>query len=143
MTDGLTAYDPNNIFAKILRGDLPSHRLHEDAHTLAIMDVMPQAPGHCLVMPKAPVRTLLEASDEVLAALMQSVKKIAIAAKSAFEADGVTIMQFNEAAGGQTVFHVHVHVIPRHAGIGLAPHSGKMADPAMLAEQAARIKSHI
>ncbi|MGQ0486273.1 MAG: HIT family protein [Hyphomicrobiales bacterium] len=134
------SYDPDNIFAKILRGDIPAHKVHEDADTLAFMDVMPQVDGHVLVLPKAPSRNLLDADPQTFASLMRTVQKVAIAAKAAFAADGVLIKQFNEAAAGQTVFHLHVHVLPRHAGIDLWPHTGKMADPAVLAKHAEMIK---
>ncbi len=134
------SYDPNNIFAKILRGEIPAHKVYEDGDTLAFMDVMPQADGHTLVLPRAPSRNLLDADPETFAPLMRSVQKVAIAAKSAFAADGVLIKQFNEAAAGQTVFHLHVHVLPRHAGIDIRPHTGKMADPALLAKHAAMIR---
>lgn len=129
------AYDPNNIFAKILRGEIPCHKIYEDEHTLAFMDVMPQVDGHCLVIPKKPSRGLLDADPIVLAHLMTAVQKVAAAAKSAMNADGVQIRQYNEEAGGQTVFHLHFHVMPMKAGEGLRPHSGKMADQALLTKQ--------
>jgi histidine triad (HIT) family protein len=137
----MTAYDPGNVFAKILRGEIPNHTIHEDERTLAFMDVMPQGPGHCLVIPKAPARTILDLSDDDLASVMRTVKKVAAAAKAAFAADGLTLFQFNEPAGGQTVFHIHVHIIPRHDGVALRPHAGGMADHAVLAEHAARIRA--
>lgn len=135
------SYDTNNIFAKILRGEIPCHKVHEDDHTLAFMDVMPQADGHTLVIPKMPSRNLLDADPKALGALMASVQKIANAAKQAFDAEGILIQQFNEPAAGQTVFHLHFHVLPRHAGVPLRAHSGKMADPAVLAEHAAKIRA--
>jgi histidine triad (HIT) family protein len=134
-----TPYDDQNIFAKILRGEIPCHKVYEDEHVLAFMDVMPQGEGHTLVVPKAASRNLLDAEFAVLAALMPRVQTIAKAVKAAFAADGVTIMQFNEPAGGQTVFHLHVHVIPRFEGIPLRPHTGGIADPAVLKDQAAKI----
>lgn len=133
-------YDPGNIFAKILKGDIPSHRVYEDEHTLAFMDVMPQAPGHVLVIPKQGSRNLLDADPKVLAHTIPVVQKVANAVKDAFEADGIFIAQFNEPAAGQTVFHLHFHVIPRHEGLGLKPHSGQMEDGAVLAAHAARIR---
>ncbi|MCA3561012.1 MAG: HIT family protein [Aestuariivirga sp.] len=133
------SYDANNIFAKILRAEIPCHKVYEDEHTLAFMDVMPQADGHTLVIPKMPFRNLLDADPKALGSLMTTVHKVANAAKRAFGADGVLIQQFNEPAAGQTVFHLHVHVLPRHEGVPLRPHSGKMADHAVLAEHAARI----
>jgi histidine triad (HIT) family protein len=135
------SYDTNNIFAKILRGEIPCHKVYEDEHTLAFMDVMPQADGHTLVIPKSPSRNLLDADPEALGALMASVQRVANAAKQAFGAEGVLIQQFNEPAAGQTVFHLHVHVLPRHEGTALRPHSGKMADHGVLAEHAAKIRA--
>lgn len=135
------SYDTNNIFARILRGEIPCHKVHEDDHTLAFMDVMPQADGHTLVIPKMPSRNLLDADPKALGALMASVQKIANAAKQAFDAEGILIQQFNEPAAGQTVFHLHFHVLPRHAGVPLRAHSGNMADPTVLAEHAAKIRA--
>ncbi|KQV28009.1 HIT family hydrolase [Rhizobium sp. Root1203] len=135
------AYDSNNIFAKILRGEIPSHRIYEDNHTVAFMDVMPQAPGHVLVVPKTPSRNLLDADPATLAQTIPVVQKIANAVKEAFDADGVFVCQFNEPAAGQTVFHLHFHVIPRHEGVALHPHSGKMEDNAVLAANAEKIKA--
>ncbi len=135
------AYDTNNIFAKILRGEIPSHRVYEDNDVVAFMDVMPQAAGHALVVPKAPSRNLLDADPAVLAKLGPLVQRVARAAKTAFQADGITVMQFNEAPAGQTVFHLHVHVIPRHEGQPLKAHSGRMKDQAVLAENASKLKA--
>lgn len=137
----MTAYDPNNIFAKILAGDIPSVKLYEDENTLAFMDVMPQAPGHLLVIPKKGSRNLLDANPEVLSTLMPVVQKLANAAKDAFDADGVYIAQFNEPAAGQTVFHLHFHVIPRHEGVPLKPHAGGMAEVEVLKAHAEKIKA--
>ncbi len=134
-------YDPNNIFAKILRGEIPCHKIYEDEHTLAFMDVMPQVDGHCLVIPKHPSRNLLDADPTTLAHLMTTVQKVATAAKKAFNADGIQIRQYNEEAGGQTVFHLHVHILPMRLGVPLKPHSGKMADNTLLAKHAASIQS--
>ena len=134
------SYDTNNIFAKILRGEIPSHRVYEDDATIAFMDVMPQAEGHMLVVPKAPSRNLLDADAASLPALIAAVQKIAVAAKEAFDADGVTIMQFNEAPAGQSVFHLHFHVIPRRDGVPLKPHSGTMEDGAVLAANAEKVR---
>lgn len=134
-------YDPNNIFAKILRGEFPCHKIYEDDHTLAFMDVMPQVDGHCLVVPKQASRGLLDADPIRLAHLMTTVQKVAAAAKSAMNADGIQIRQCNEEAGGQTVFHLHVHILPMKHGEGLKPHSGKMADHGELAKRADLIKA--
>lgn len=134
-------YDPSNIFAKILRGEIPCHKVYEDADAIAFMDVMPQAAGHTLVVPKAPSRNLLDADPAVLAKILPIVQRIARAAKAAFEADGVTVIQFNEPAAGQTVFHLHYHVIPRMAGVPLKPHSGAMEDSAVLKANAEKLKA--
>jgi histidine triad (HIT) family protein len=133
-------YDPTNIFAKILRGEIPSERVFEDDATVAIMDVMPQGTGHTLVIPKAPSRNLLDADPKVFAGLMATVQKVARAAQKAFDADGVQIVQFNEPAAGQTVFHLHVHVIPRFEGVPLKPHTGKMEDAGVLKANAEKIR---
>lgn len=136
-------YDNNNIFAKILRGDIPCHKVYEDADVIAFMDVMPQAAGHTLVVPKAASRNILDADPQVLAKTILVVQKVARAAKVAFKADGVSVIQYNEPAGGQTVFHLHFHVIPRHEGLGLKGHSGKMEDGASLAANAEALKAAI
>jgi histidine triad (HIT) family protein len=135
------AYDPNNIFAKILRGEIPCHKIYEDDHTLAFMDVMPQVDGHCLVVPKAESRNLLDANPATFGALMATVQKVARAAQIAFNADGVQIRQYNEEAAGQSVFHLHFHVLPMMEGQSLRPHSGKMADNTLLAKHAEMIRS--
>jgi histidine triad (HIT) family protein len=135
------SYDTSNIFARILRGEIPCHKVHEDEHTLAFMDVMPQADGHTLVIPKSPSRNLLDADPAALGPLMASVQKVANAVRKAFGAEGILIQQFNEPAAGQTVFHLHFHILPRSAGAALRPHSGKMADHAILADHAARIRA--
>ncbi len=134
------AYDPNNIFAKILRGEAPCHFVYEDAGTFVFMDIMPRSDGHALVIPKQPVRNILDAPQSVLGPLITMTQKVAIAAKKAFGADGITVSQFSEAAGGQVVFHLHVHVIPRYEGAGLRP-AGIMADGALLAAHAEKIKA--
>lgn len=141
MTTTAQAYDTTNIFAKILRGEIPCHKVYEDADALVFMDVMPQSTGHALVVPKAASRNLLDADAGRLGHLMQLVQNIAVAAKAAFAADGITIMQFNEPAGGQTVFHLHIHVIPRFEGVPLKPHGGKMEDAAVLAANAEKLKA--
>lgn len=135
------AYDDGNIFAKILRGDIPCHRVYEDDAVIAFMDVMPQGIGHTLVVPKAPSRNFLDADPKVLSAVMPVVQKIAVAAKAAFAADGVTVMQFNEPAAGQTVFHLHFHIIPRFDGVPLQRHSDAMEDGEVLAANAAKLKA--
>jgi histidine triad (HIT) family protein len=116
------AYDPNNIFAKILRGDMPCWKVYEDEHALAFLDIFPQGPGHTLVIPKIAATNLLTFPADNFGPYMTSVQKVSHAVQSAFEAEGITVFQFNGAAGGQTVFHLHFHIIPRHDGIGLAGH---------------------
>ena len=133
-------YDPDNIFAKILRGEIPSTRVYEDDETLAFMDIMPRADGHLLVIPKTPCRNLLDASPAQLAAVMQTVQKLSRAVMKAFAADGVTVQQFNEAAGGQEVFHLHMHVLPRREGDQLRP-PGQMGDQAQIQAQADQIRA--
>ena len=133
-------YDPSNIFAKILRGEIPSTRVYEDDAVVAFMDVMPQADGHTLVMPKAASRNLLDADPKTFAPLMAAVQRIARAVKAAFNADGVTVIQFNEPAAGQTVFHLHLHVIPRFDGVPLKPHTGKMEEASVLQANAEKIR---
>ncbi|WP_284777514.1 HIT family protein [Agrobacterium sp. lyk4-40-TYG-31] len=135
------AYDTDNIFAKILHGEIPCVKVHEDDDTLAFMDVMPQAPGHLLVIPKTASRNMLDADPQVLAKTIAVVQKLAVAAKQAFDADGVYIAQFNEPAAGQTVFHLHFHIVPRKENEPLKPHSGAMADGALLKEHAEKIKA--
>ena len=135
------SYDDSNIFAKILRGEIPSHRVYEDADVVAFMDVMPQANGHTLVVPKAPSRNILDADPAVLSKAIGVVQKVAVATKKAFAADGVTVMQFNEAPAGQSVFHLHFHVIPRIDGQPLKPHTGGMEDPEILAANAEKIRA--
>ena len=139
----VTAYDNDNVFAKILRGEMPAHIVYEDDDTLAFMDVMPRGDGHCLVIPKQPARNILDVAPDSLAAVMRSVQKVSRAALAAFKADGLTIQQFNEPAGGQIVFHLHVHVLPRFEGVKLRPHTGEMADQAILAAQAEKLRRAI
>ena len=137
----MTAYDPNNVFAKILRGELPCEKVYEDEHTLALMDIMPRADGHVLVIPKAPSRNILDVQPEDLARLAVSVQKVAKAVKAAMNADGLTIQQFNESAGGQVVFHIHFHIIPRWNGVPLKPHTGEMEKPDVLKLHADKIRA--
>ena len=137
----MTEYDPDNVFAKILRGEMPAHKVWEDDATLAFMDIMPRGDGHALVIPKATARNVLDADDAVLAAVARTVRRVANAAIRAFGADGITVQQFNESAGGQVVFHYHVHVIPRHEGVALRPHTGEMADTAVLEANAEKLRA--
>lgn len=137
----MSSYDTGNVFARILRGEIPCHKVFEDENALVFMDVMPQSNGHVLVVPKAASRNLLDADPAVVGHAIGLVQKIARAAKAAFAADGISIAQFNEPAGGQTVFHLHFHVIPRYASVGLRPHSGAMESPDVLAANAAKLKA--
>jgi len=136
----MTTYDENNPFAKILRGELPAHKIHEDAETFAFLDIMPRSPGHCLVIPKRPFRNILDADPAALAPLIHVAQKLSRAVMTALQADGVMIAQFNEAVSGQTVFHLHVHVIPRYEGKSLGPEGGPMEKPEVLAEHARKIR---
>ena len=135
----MPAYDSNNIFAKILRGELPCYRIYEDDKVLAFLDIMPRAPGHTLVLPKAPARNLLDVAPEDLAAVMRIAQKVAKVSVDVFGADGVTLQQFNESAGGQVVFHLHVHVIPRKEGVSLKPPATVKEAPDVLADQAKKL----
>ena len=134
-------YDPNNIFTKIMKGEIPCYKLHEDANTLAFLDIMPQADGHSLVIPKNGSRNLLTANPEDLAHCMVSVQLIANAVRRAFQAEGVLIQQFNEPAAGQTVFHTHFHVIPRHEGQTLRGHVSEMQKSEILSQHAEMIRA--
>jgi histidine triad (HIT) family protein len=133
-------YDDGNVFARILRGELPAHKVYEDDETFALMDIMPRGDGHCLVIPKKPARNILDVDPDSLAAVMRTVQKLSRAVVRAFDADGVTIQQFNEAAGGQVVFHLHFHIIPRFDRVGLKPHTGAMEKPEILAANAEKIR---
>lgn len=137
----MPAYDPSNVFARILRGELPCVKVFEDDRTLALMDIMPRADGHALVIPKAASRTFLDMAPDDVAAAYGAVQRLARAAMQAFAADGVTIQQFNESAGGQVVFHTHIHVLPRHDGVALRPHTGGMAEPELLERHAAKLRA--
>ena len=137
-----SAYDPDNIFAKILRGEIPSVKVWEDDDVLAFMDVFPQSEGHVLVVSKtSKARNLLEIEPEVLATLTAAVQRTARAMERALKPEGFSLMQFNGEAGGQTVFHLHFHVIPRREGVPLAPHSGQMEKPEILAANAEKIRA--
>ena len=135
----MASYDPTNIFAKILRGDLPCHKVYEDDRAFAFLDIMPRAPGHTLVIPKAPTRNILDVAPADLAHVMAVVQRIAKAAIAAFGADGITVQQFNEPAGGQVVFHLHVHIIPRKDGVQLKPPASFKEEPAVLADHAVKL----
>jgi histidine triad (HIT) family protein len=139
----MPAYDPNNIFAKILRGELPCYKVYEDDKAFAFLDIMPRALGHTLVLPKAPVRNILDVSPEDLAHVAKVAQKVAKAAMMAFSSDGVTVQQFNEGAGGQVVFHLHVHVIPRKAGAPMKPPASEKEKPEVLADAAKKLAAAI
>ena len=139
----MPAYDSNNIFAKILRGEFPCYKVYEDEHVLAFLDIMPRAPGHTLVLPKAPARNLLDVQPDDLAAVAVAAQKIANATMKVFSADGITIQQFNEGAGGQVVFHLHVHVIPRKGGVTMKPPASEKEKPEVLAETAKKLAAAI
>ena len=134
------SYDNNNIFARILRNELPSERVYEDEQTVVIMDIMPRADGHVLVIPKTPARNMLDATPEQLAACMASVQKVSHAIMKAFGAEGITLQQFNEVASGQEVFHLHFHVLPRHEGIRLR-RPGNMEKPEIIKANADKIRA--
>ena len=132
----MSNYDPNNIFAKILRGELPCYKVYEDDKVLAFLDIMPRSPGHTLVLPKAPARNILDIGADDLSHVITTAQKVAKAAIKAFSADGITIQQFNEGAGGQVVFHLHLHVIPRKARVAMKPPASEKEKPDVLAEHA-------
>ena len=135
----MASYDPTNLFAKILRGELPCHKVYEDDRAFAFLDIMPRAPGHTLVIPKAPARNILDVDPDILAHVMKVAQKIARAGVKVFDADGVTVQQFSEPAGGQVVFHLHVHVMPRKTGVALKPPASFKEDAAVLSDQASRL----
>ena len=135
----MPSYDDNNIFAKILRGELPAYKIYEDDKAFAFLDIMPRAPGHALVIPKRPARNILDVAPDDLAHVIAVAQRVARAAMTVFAAQGITVQQFNEPAGGQVVFHLHVHVIPRHDGIAMKPPASEKAAPEVLADHAARL----
>jgi len=135
----MPSYDPNNVFAKILRGELPCHKVYEDERAFAFLDIMPRAPGHTLVIPKSPARNLLDVKPDDLAHVMRVVQKISAAAMKVFDADGLTLQQFNEAAGGQVVFHLHVHIIPRKNAVPMKPPATYKEETSVLSDQALKL----
>ena len=139
----MASYDPNNIFAKILRGELPCYKVYEDDKAFAFLDIMPRAPGHTLVLPKAPARNLLDVNADDLAHVAKVAQKVAKAAMAAFGADGITVQQFNEGSGGQVVFHLHVHIIPRKAGVPMKPPASEKEKPDVLAEVAKKLAAQL
>jgi len=135
----MPSYDPANIFAKIIRGELPCHKVYEDDMVLSFLDIMPRAPGHTLVLPKAPARNILDIAPDDLVAVALAAQRIAKAAVKVFSADGVTVQQFNEGAGGQVVFHLHLHIIPRKAGVPMKPPASEKEKPDVLSDQALKL----
>jgi len=135
----MAAYDTDNIFAKILRGEIPCFKVYEDDRAFAFLDIMPRAPGHTLVIPKAPARNVLDCPPDDLAHVIKATQKIAQAAMNVFAADGITLQQFNETAGGQVVFHLHFHVIPRHDGVAMKPPASVKEDMNVLEQQARKL----
>ena len=135
----MPSYDPNNIFAKIIRGELPCHKVYEDDRILSFLDIMPRAPGHTLVLPKAPCRNILDIAPDDLAAVALVGQRVAKAAVKVFNADGVTVQQFNEGAGGQVVFHLHLHIIPRKAGVPMKPAASEKEKPEVLSDHALKL----
>lgn len=133
-------YDDNNVFARILRGEIPAFKVYEDEHTLAFMDAMPQSPGHTLVVPKVRACNFFDIEPQALAELIKVTQRVAGAVRAAFEPDGMRIAQFNEPAAGQTVFHIHFHIIPCYQGSELKSHSRELGDKVVLAEHAQRIQ---
>jgi histidine triad (HIT) family protein len=134
-------YEATNIFAKILRGEMPAHKVFEDEVAFAFMDIMPRADGHTLVIPKAPCRNLFDINPNDLSALMPRVQKVARGVRQAMQADGLTLQQFNEQAGGQIVFHLHFHILPRWSGVSLRPPASQMEKPEVLAAHAEKIRA--
>ena len=134
-------YDRNNIFAKILRGEIPCVKVFEDARTLAFMDVKPEAEGHVLVVPREDAMDILDLSPQGLAAMMATVQRVARAVDKALVPDGILLKQYNRASAGQSIFHVHFHIVPRHEGVALAPHGKAMVDAAVLEPIAAKIRT--
>ena len=133
-------YDDNNIFAKIIRGEMPAFKVFEDQHALAFMDAMPMSDGHTLVVPKAPARNFFDIEPAVLAELIKATQRVAVAVQKAFDPGGMRIIQFNEAVAGQTVFHIHFHIVPCYEGVKLKSHGRDWADKAVLAQHAERVR---
>ena len=135
------AYDPNNIFARILRGELPSVRVYEDDLTVALMDIMPSVEGHTLVITREPAEGILDLSPEGAAALIRTTQKVARAMKKALAPSGVMLVQLNGAAAGQSIPHIHFHILPREDGLDLKLHGRAMAKPEALEAVAVKIRA--
>jgi histidine triad (HIT) family protein len=139
LANTMTAYDHQNVFAKVLRGEIPCFKVYENQHTLAFLDIMPRSPGHTLVIPKAAARSILDISPDAFSEVARTAKKVAIAALKAFDAEGVIVQQFSEAASGQVVFHLHMHVMPMRTGVELLPPQSRKEDTRTLEQHAARM----
>ncbi len=137
----MALYDPTNIFAKILRGEISCHKVLENADALAFMDIMPRCDGHTLVIPKTPACDILDIASASLAALIQTVQKVAGGVRAGMQAEGLTLQQFSGSASGQVVFHIHFHILPRFSGVSLRPHTSQMEKPEILAANAAKIRA--
>ena len=137
------AYDHDNIFAKILRGEASAHVVLDDEHCLGFMDLMPQSPGHTLIIPKEAAGNLFDLSSDGLTRVIATTRRVAVAVKAAFQPAGIMILQLNGRDAGQTVFHIHFHVIPRYSGEGLTLHARSMADAGELATNAAKIRAQL
>ena len=135
----MVAYDTNNPFAKILRGEFPCYKVYENDHVLAFLDIMPRTPGHTLVIPKAPARNILDIKPEDFVHVARAASTIANAAMTAYKADGMTIQQFSEPASGQMVYHLHMHVMPRFEGIALLAPASRKEDGKVLEDNAAKL----
>jgi histidine triad (HIT) family protein len=135
----MTAYDDQNVFAKILRGEIPCFEVFRDDRSFAFLDIMPRSPGHTLVIPRAPARGILDIADDDLAAVARTAKRIAVAAMKAFDAEGIILQQFSEPSSGQVVFHLHMHVMPVRAGVELLPAQTRKEDMIVLADHAKRM----
>lgn len=134
-------YDPNNVFAKIIRGEIPAFKVYENDRALAFMDLMPQSEGHTLVISKTSARNLFDIEPDALAELIKATQHVARGVRKAFNADGVRILQYNESAAGQTVFHIHFHIVPCYAGVQLRSHGRDAADKTLLEQHAQRIRA--
>jgi histidine triad (HIT) family protein len=137
----MPAYDPNNIFAKIIRGEMPSYKVYENDKVLAFLDIMPRSPGHTLVLPKAPARNILDIAPDDLVAVALATQRVAKAVVQVFNADGITVQQFNEGAGGQVVFHLHLHIIPRKNGVPMKPPASEKEKPDVLSDHALKLSA--
>lgn len=134
-------YDQSNVFAKMLRGEIPAFKVYEDTQALAFMDAMPQSDGHTLVIPKVEARNFFDIAPDALADLIKATQYVAKGVQQAFKPDGMRIIQFNESAAGQTVFHIHFHIVPCYEGVAIRGHGRDWADKGVLAEHAEKIRA--